>query len=394
LTSRTLVTSAFLFLTGPLVERTPEEPLHDQGRVRPTRKLEAYANREGPPLLLGLRRPHAQMPGEDEQRAGLSLEVEAANALDAHLIGHQFLPCQCLFQERTVLALGDVVEAGTGNRETRTSAEGPGRLVRVGDESALLALERKALARRNAGTHEVADGSIPQVGLPRVEVDQLEARGDVLEGSGELARVPGEMLEDRVVCAELARRFPAGPPVAPVRADVALEPPVALVVPRALGSEQREERVLHVPPQEILDDPTLAVGQVPETLIVEVVDGAVLPHEGNALAQAIQSWPTQVAHGQLEGVAPGEATVERLAREADGLDLELLVMEPHRTPSWHAHVLDRDALAILPAGETDLGLLDARFHGEHPGRFGTRELALGHAVNAIVPPILEVAVDQ
>ena len=136
------------------------------------------------------------------------------------------------------------------------------------------------------------------------------------------------------------------------------------------------------------------MGPVPEALVVEVVDGAVLAHERNALAQTIQGRAPQLANSQLEGVAPGEAPIERLVREAHGLDLEFLFMNSHWTPPRDAHVLDRDALAVLPAGQADLCLLDAGLHGEHPGRLGTRELALGHAVNAVVPPVLEVVVDQ
>jgi hypothetical protein len=172
------------------------------------------------------------------------------------------------------------------------------------------------------------------------------------------------------MCAELSSRLTARAPIPPGSRHILFESTVAFVVPQVLGGQEIEKRFLHVPPHQVLDDPPLTVGQVPEALIVEVVDRAVFANDGHAFAQAVQVRSGEFAYRQLESVPPRKSARKCLIRETDGFDLELLVLHAYGAATGDAHVLNRDALAILPTGQANLALLETGFIGEHLGRLG------------------------
>ncbi len=392
---RTFVTRVLAHgFTGTIVDGAAEEALDHQGGVRSAWQLETNTDAEEAVLLIGSRRSHPQVLGIDQKRSELALQMEALQALDPHLIRNQPLLSQSFLEEVPVMPFGHLVQPGPGKREARTARQTFRRPLRIRHERAFLALQGNALSGAHARPHEIAYRAVPDVRLPRVEMNQLEASGNVIERAGEVAFVLRERLKDRVMRPEPARDIAAGAPIPPMGRKALLEAMMALVVAGILCREHREEGVLDVALHQVLDDPALTVGQVAETLIVEVVDRAVFAHDGDALAQTIEIGAREPPHVQLEGVATGELALERFGGEADGLDVQLLILNPNRPTAGNAHVLNRDPLPVLPAGEPDLCLSDAHLLGQDLGGLGAGQLAFGDAVDAIVAAFLEVAIDE
>src|SRR6185436_5346258 len=323
----------------------------------------------------------------------LALEVEALH-VDRHPLGLEPLLLEDALVEPARVGIGHVLEPLAREAQRRPRHERRRRHVGEGEQVPRLALEHDALLHGDELAHPLDERAVPEVRLPREEVDRAESRRDVLEGAGEVVGRLRQVLEHGVVRAEAPGIVAARAPVAPVALEPVLEAPVAIVVARTACGDEPPQRLLCVTEAESLVDPALAVGEVAEALVVEVVERAVRAHPREVRAQLVQVGARERAHRQLEGVPEAVLALERFPRKARRLDLELRVGEVHLAPARHAHVLDRQALAVLEAGHLHLAALDTGLRGQAPRGFLAVELALRHAIDAMVALAREVVAAQ
>ena len=162
-----------------------QEPANHQRRVGAAGQLEGQrgaalaAGHRALQLDLELPRPHEHAPI-------LALELEAAHALDAELLGAQALAREGHAQPAPLGGVLDVLEPLAGQAQ---GAEPGGIEVQAAIGEDLRPLDRLAQARAGAAGEvgqERRQGAVPDVRLEGVEVDQAQTRGDVIEGAGEV----------------------------------------------------------------------------------------------------------------------------------------------------------------------------------------------------------------
>lgn len=138
----------------------------------------------------------------------------------------------------------------------------------------------------------------------------------------------------------------------------------------------------------------MVVTEIPEALLVEVIDESRFTNERDVSAQLLEFTSIQFPKTEFESVALTDPTREVIRAEAHRLDPDLGFAVIARPPLVHTHVLHRDALAILEARHSDLTGADSQFIPEDTGGFEGRHLALGDAVDAVLAAFLEDVVAQ
>ena len=278
----------------------------------------------------------------------------------------------------------DVREARARQAEGRPQALDERGGIEREQERPLDAREHGALGGVDRALHGRGDGPVPQVRLVGVQVDQAHARGHERERAGEVVGLEQQVLEDRAMHARAQRDAAAGLPIAPALGPGLLE---ALLVRRIVARDaghERAQRAGDVAAQQLERDPTLVVAQVAEALLVEVVDHARAAHELEVLAQALELGLAEVAHDELEGVAQAVGAGQLFGRAPDGLDAQVGRVVLEGPAGAHAHVLHRDALAVLEPGDGHVASGDADLLGQRGGGLERGQLALRDAVDAVL----------
>ena len=364
------------------LDEARQEAAHHQGGVGATGQLEGQARAAGAgvgaPLQLDL-----QVARPDEQAPVLALELEATDALDAELLGRQALVRQGALEPLALGVDGDVLEALAGQAQGAVPVEVH---VELAVREDLGPLERAADSRtavpgelRHVGGH----GPVPDVRLEGVEVDQSQARGDVEEGPGEVLGLLPQVLEDRVVLSVLAGDLAAGAPVSPGAAQGALEGADTASIVVGLRAQEVAQGSLLVAQHELLRDPSLAVAQVPEALLVEVVRHPQAPDHVAVGQEPLALEGAEVPQSHLEGVAV--AVLRRQGHEglAHGDDLQLGPVERDALAPRDAHELLGHALAVLEAGHGHVAGRHVGHVRQDLGRLERGQLALGDLVDVV-----------
>ena len=360
------------------------QPAHDHGGVRASSEFEVEQRvRRSPRLHLTLRGTHTQVLGPQPQCARLTLEAHARQ-VEPELIGHHALTREHVLEQRACVPLRDVVEARPGQRKgllRRRVRDGAGRE----DQRAVDPPGGEGAVLPAALVHQARHGAVPEGRLERVEVDQADAPRDVPEGTGEIFGAALEVHEERVVGTEAPGDVPALRPITPGVVESALESLHARIVVGRSRGEQRAQRLLGTTEHQLLRDPALAVPQIAETLLVEVVGEAEPRHGGHLVVQVFDLGASQVPHADAESVAQAVLRPESLGGEAHRSHRELGSLDLHAAPPAHAHVLARDALPVLETGQAHILSLDPASLGQQRGSLQGGQLALGDEVDAVFP---------
>ena len=224
---------------------------------------------------------------------------------------------------------------------------------------------------------------VPEVRLERVEVDQALSGADPPEGSSEVPVVALEVLEDRVVAAELPGDRTAGGPVAPAPPERVLEASPRGRLEGGRAGDEALQGAADVAPDEVEGDPPLSMPQVPEALLVEVVREPVLPDGFERGSDAVAVRPAEVADDDPELVPQGRAGVERRGGPAHRLDPQVALLHADGRATLEAHVLGRHALPVLQPGHADVSRGDPHEVRELRRGLHGRQLLLPNAVEPV-----------
>jgi hypothetical protein len=370
-----------LLLFGLRTHARGAQPLHHQRRIGAARQLETQPNHQATAVLrIRHGRPNAEMARHDEERAALGLQLEAGHSLDPELVGHQALLGQGIREQRLRHGIVDSVQARAGQGEVHPACLGVEHTPRT-HQGTLDTLQNHTVVDGHVVANPARDGPVPDVRLPGEEVDQARPRRDEAEGLTEVARVLGEVFEQRPVHAQAPRDVEALVPVTPVLVERTLQARMTVVVERRRLAQQATQSSLDLAESEVLRDPPLTGAEVSEPLIVEVVRDPPLAHGLEVAAQGRNGSGGERAHVDVEGVPEAVRARDRCVREADRLDPETVHVEAHVPPVDDTHVLNGDALPVLQTRSTDLFLLHTSFGRQGHDGLGRRQLALRHPVD-------------
>ena len=331
----------------------PDEAAKHHRRVGPPREREGEP--QHPPaaelvVLLGRTDPEFHRP--HDRRARLRLQLEARDVRQLEVLRAQLHPLEDALEERSLLRIVHAVKALTGKDQRLVPVRGQQQLALGNRQPPLDPGETEAV--RAVLVDPVGQRPVPEVRLEGIQVDQALARPHPTEGPCEVVAVALEVLEDRVIAAELARDRATGGPVPPAAPQGVLEPPLG---GRLVGRRARDEPLqcaAHVPLDEVKDDPPLSMPDVSKALLVEVVRQSVLTDRLQGVTNSVAVGPVEVTYHDAELVPDRGAGVQRRRRPPDGLNPKGPLLHADRGAALDAHVLGGHPLTVLEARHGDV----------------------------------------
>ena len=197
----------------------------------------------------------------------------------------------------------DIREPRTGQTEHALHAGIQGIRTARERQRALGAADIQAIHFGNRVRHPIRHRAIPQVRLPRIEVNQAQLGRDVAESARIVLLIARQVLEHAHVRTETAGDVAAGTPIAPTRQQRVLELGCVRIVVLVTRSQQALERDLRAPHGQIARDPALLAAQIAEALLAKVVRQTVLAHRIEIAPQRHGLIGADIAQHNGEGIA-------------------------------------------------------------------------------------------
>jgi hypothetical protein len=307
-------------------------------------------------------------------------EGKARHALDDHVIGAELVLRQSQTQMTQLIRILHLRKTRAGQRESSVPSLGKLDCLARKNQTALPGQHSKTLTGVEILLEPGLQRQIPKVRLKGVEVNQALASRNAMKSTGPIPVIAPQMLKNRMVLAVATGVIATGTPVAPATPDRRLGVSGRGGIKRRKGSQEALERVLLIPTNQVEHDPALAMTQITEALLVEVVGVTLLAHRGHVFTHASHLPGGEFAHDDAETVAERGSGTQRLFTVTHSLDLEIGLTNVHLLAPEHTHVLNRNALAVLQTCHGNIG----RGHPRQPSKIGS---SLKRSNLALVYPV-------